>query len=260
MMSLGVRLGLPLLAAFALLIIWEVSVGLGGAAELPRPTKVMLAGWRLMADGTLFIALWGSLMRVLQGFAFGALIGIPLGICLGLSPLFQRILQPVTESLRSIAPIAWIPLAILWLGVRGNAALFIVAYSAVFPLIVSAAHASRTIDQRFVRAAKTLGANRTRILFSVVIPSALPDIFTGARIAMAIAWTSIIAAELAIGIKIAGGSASVAGLGQMMVETLYIRRDMNALIFEMLIVGIASFAIDYGFRQLNSKLVPWTAS
>jgi ABC-type nitrate/sulfonate/bicarbonate transport system permease component len=83
-------------------------------------------------------------------------------------------------------------------------------------------------------------------------------IFTGARIALAFAWASIIAAELAIGIKVAGLGRTVAGVGQLMVETLYVRRDVDALVFYMLAIGVVSFAIDAGLRRAQAALLPWT--
>ncbi|MBN9064790.1 MAG: hypothetical protein J0H41_20560, partial [Rhizobiales bacterium] len=87
---------------------------------------------------------------------------------------------------------------------------------------------------------------------------ALPFLFTGARIAMGFAWGSIIAAELAIGIKVTGQSRAVAGLGQLMVETLYVRRDVDALVFYMLMIGAVSFLIDFGMRRAQIRLMPWT--
>ncbi|MES2482534.1 MAG: ABC transporter permease subunit [Pseudomonadota bacterium] len=252
------RLLLPAVIV-SLLLVWELAMRLTGAIRLwPYPSGVALAGLHLLREGTLLTALGGSLHRVLVGFGIGALIGIPLGIAMGVLPAFNRALRPVSESLRSIAPIAWIPLAILWLGVKGEAALFVVAYSAVFPFIVNAAQAARMVDANHLRAARSLGAGPGLVLRSVVVPSALPQVFTAARIAIAIAWSSIIAAELAVGIKVAGGGRSVAGLGQLMVETLYVRRDVNTLVFGMVVVGLVSFLIDAGLRRLRDWVLPWT--
>lgn len=253
------RLVVWIVGLAVLLVAWELAARASGpAGKWPAPSGVFAAGVALVADGTLFIALAGSLQRVLIGFTVGALVGVPIGIAMGVLPPINRALRPITESLRAIAPIAWIPLAILWLGVQGNAALFVVAYSAVFPFIVNAAYAARTVDRNHLRAARTLGAGPAFILRSVVVPSALPQVFTAARIAMAIAWSSIIAAELAVGIKIAGGGRSVAGMGQLMVETLYVKRDVNALVFGMLVIGAVSFLIDGGLRRAREAMLPWS--
>ena len=92
----------------------------------------------------------------------------------------------------------------------------------------------------------------------MLLPGSIPMLFTGARIALAFAWASIIAAELAIGIKIAGQGRSVAGIGQLMVETLYVRRDVDALVFYMLVIGAVSFLIDAGLRRLQRWMLPWS--
>ena len=90
-----------------------------------------------------------------------------------------------------------------------------------------------------------------------MVPSAIPLVITGARISMAFAWGSIIAAELAMGIKVTQGGSAAVGLGQLMVSTLYIRRDVNALVLYMLVIGLISLAIDLGMRRLQRRLTPW---
>ena len=253
-----VRISLPLGVLALVLIAWEAAVRVTHTQGLvPLPSGIVRAGVGLVQDGIILRALAGSLQRVLTGFAIGAAIGIPLGLAVGTIGVLDRSLRPVLEALRAIAPIAWIPMAILWLGVRGNAALFVVAYAAVFPFIVNASQAAHLVDRRLVAAARALGASRWLVLRSVLLPSALPMIFTGARIALAFAWASIIAAELAIGIKVAGLGRTVAGVGQLMVETLYVKRDVDALVFYMLAIGVVSFIIDAGLRRLQHKLLPW---
>lgn len=259
-MKPGMRIALPLLALAILLPAWEIAVRATHTAGLyPSPSGVFHSGLGLVADGTVARALGGSLTRVVIGAVLGGILGIPLGLAIGSIGLLDRSLRPVLDGLRSIAPIAWIPMAILWLGVRGDAALFVVTYAAVFPFIVNASLAARAVDRRLVLAARTLGAGGGLVLRAVIVPSTLPFIFTGARIALAFAWGSIIAAELAIGIKVSGQGRDVAGIGQLMVETLYVRRDVNALVFDMLVIGIVSFAIDAGLRRGQAVLLPWVA-
>lgn len=255
-----VRVLLPLATAAILLIGWEVAVRATRAQGLlPLPSGVFTSGVLLTANGVIIEAMAGSLKRVLIGFVIGGALGIPVGLLIGTVPIVDRALRPVLDGLRSIAPIAWIPMAILWLGVRGDAALFVVAYAAVFPFVVNASQASRLVDRRLVDAARALGASRWTVLRSVLIPASMPMIFTGARIALAFAWASIIAAELAIGIKIAGQGRSVAGVGQLMVETLYVKRDVDALVFYMVVIGAVSFVIDAGLRRLQRRVMPWSA-
>lgn len=255
----SVRWLLPLSVLTVLLVAWEIAVRVTQSQGLvPQPSGVLRSGVDLTTSGVIVEAMSGSLKRVLIGFAVGGLIGIPLGLAIGTLPAFDRAMRPVLDALRSIAPIAWIPMAILWLGVRGDAALFVVAYAATFPFVVNANQAARLVDRRLTAAARALGAGSWVMFRSVLLPSCMPMIFTGARIALAFAWASIIAAELAIGIKVAGQGRSVAGIGQLMVETLYVKRDVDALVFYMLVIGAVSFLIDAGLRRLQAKVLPWS--
>ena len=255
----GTRILLPIGVALALCAVWEVAVrATHSHGLLPSPVGIIESGAVLASSGVIFEAMSGSLKRVLIGFVIGGALGIPVGLAIGVMPALDRSLRPVLDGLRSIAPIAWIPMAILWLGVRGDAALFVVAYGAVFPFIVNVSLAARLVDRRLIAAARALGAGRWTILHSVVLPGSMPMVFTGARTALAFAWASIVAAELAIGIKIAGQGRSVAGIGQLMVETLYVKRDVDALVFYMLVIGAVSFVIDAGLRRMQRRMLPWS--
>ncbi len=252
------RIKAPLIFFPALLLFWEYAVWFADAAKImPYPSGVALAAVRDIGDGTLIDAIVGSLRRVITGFAIAALLGIPVGLLMGMVEPVRRALDPIVDSLRAIAPIAWIPLALLWLGIRGNAALFIVAYAAFFPFVLNTIQAVRLIDRKLVDAARALGASPFLVLRAVVVPGAVPTVMTGARIAMAFAWGSIIAAEMAIGIKVNPGGAATVGLGQLMVSTLYVKRDINGLVLYMLSIGLVSLAIDHGVRALQRKATPW---
>src|SRR5207244_2600124 len=141
----------------------------------------------------------------LIAFLFAAAGGLAIGVAIAVFRPLDRALSPIIDALRSIAPIAWIPMAVLWFGITGNAAIFIVAYAAVFPIILNTSTAIRRLDRRLVDAAQTLGAGPAMLLFQVILRGALPTIVVGARIAMGFAWASIIAAELAMGIKLGEG-------------------------------------------------------
>jgi ABC-type nitrate/sulfonate/bicarbonate transport system permease component len=249
---------LPLAFFGVVLLVWQGAVVYSGQRALyPYPTGVAEAALRTVEDGSLLAATSNSLLRVLLGFAIGAACGVPLGVLMGFVRPIGRALSPIVDSLRSIAPIAWIPMALLWLGIRGNAALFIVTYAAFFPFVVNAVQGARLIDRNLVNAARALGASRALVIRSVVVPSALPAILTGARISMAFAWGSIIAAELAMGIKLTSGGSGAVGLGQLMVSTLYVRRDVNALVLYMIVIGVISLLIDLATRRLQRSLTPW---
>lgn len=249
---------LPLPVFGSVLLLWELAVRQSGQLSLyPYPGGVVEAAIRTVGDGSLLAATSGSLYRVLLGFVIGGLLGIPLGLLMGLLRPVNRALSPIVGSLRSIAPIAWIPMALLWLGIRGNAALFIVSYAAFFPFVVNTVQAVRLIDRTLINAARALGASRMLVLRAIILPSSLPVILTGAQISLAFAWGSIIAAELAMGIKVTAGGSGAVGLGQLMVSTLYIRRNVNGLVLYMIVIGLISLMIDLVMRRLQRNLTPW---
>jgi ABC-type nitrate/sulfonate/bicarbonate transport system permease component len=167
----------------------------------------------------------------------------------------DRSIDPLVESFRPIAPIALLPLAILWFGTGTPAAAFIVGYAAFFPMIVNTVHGVKSVDPQLVRAARTLGVSRLTILRTVVLPGALPYIFVGARLALGVAWTSIIAAELAVGAKAGGGSTG--GVGQMMFVFYAYSVDLNGIIVCMISVGLVALLIDRGLRRLEIWMLPW---
>ncbi len=252
------RRWLPVPVLATVLVLWELAVRQSGQFMLyPYPSGVLAAAVRTIGDGSLLAATSGSLYRVLLGFVIGGMVGVPLGVLMGSLQSVNRAMSPVIDSLRSIAPIAWIPMAMLWLGIRGKAALFIVAYAAFFPFVVNTIQAVRLVDRNLVNAARALGAGRALLARAVILPSSLPVILTGARISLAFAWGAIIAAELAMGIKVSAGGSAAVGLGQLMVSTLYIRRDVNGLVLYMIVVGVISLLIDVAMRRLQRHLTPW---
>ena len=249
----------PTLRAFALplalVLLWQLAVMAGGDSRAPTPLAVIAAGWTLVVSGDLPVALLQSLGRVFVGFAWATALALVLGALMGTYRGFDRALVPLVESFRPIAPIALLPLAILWFGTGTPAAAFIVGYAAFFPMIVNTVHGVSSVDQQLIRAARTLGVSRQTILLRVVLPGALPFIFVGARLALGVAWTSIIAAELAVGAKAGGGATG--GIGQMMFVFYAYSVDLNGSIVCMIAVGIVALIMDRGSRRLEKWMLPW---
>jgi ABC-type nitrate/sulfonate/bicarbonate transport system permease component len=246
----------PLIVPLLLLAGWQMSVlNLAEKSRAPTPANVVRMAAHLIADGELPLALLQSLQRVMLGFLCAAAVALVLGALMGFFRSIGRNVDPVIESFRPIAPIALLPLAILWFGTGTPAAVFIVAYAAFFPLIVNTIHGVRSVDQTLVKAAQTLGVSRLTILRTVVLPGALPSIFVGARLGLGTAWTSIIAAELAVGAKAGGGATG--GIGQMMFVFYAYSVELNGIIVCMIAVGLVALIIDRGFRILQRKVMPW---
>ena len=250
--ALARTLALPALCV----LLWQAWASqLPENSPAPAPARVVRAFGSLVASGDLPLALVQSLGRVLAGFAAALALALVLGVLMGTSRAVRDNLDPLVESFRPIAPMALLPIAILWFGAGTPTALFIVGYAAFFPLLVNTVHGVSRVDRKLVAAARTMGISRTRILVSVVLPGALPGILLGARLAMGVAWTAIIAAELAVGAKAGGGNSG--GIGQMMFVFYSYSIDLNAIVVCMVVVGVVALAIDRVFRALESRLMPW---
>lgn len=239
-----------------LLLVWQ----LWGASQpvqggAPIPTHIIASAREMIASGELPGALSLSLLRILIGFLIASVLAIGVGILIGYFRVAERLLDPIVESFRPIAPIALIPLAILWFGTGTPAAVFIVAYAAFFPLAVNTIDGVKQVNPRLIQAASTMGLSQLRILQTVILPGALPSIFVGLRLAMGIAWASIIAAELAAGS--AAGGAGASGIGQLMFILYSYSVELNGIVVCMVAIGLIALLIDHGLRFLQRRLMPW---
>lgn len=245
-------IALPLL----LVLLWQLwAMTLPANSPAPQPAKVAASLVELATNGGLLQATVQSLGRVVAGFAGALVLGVTLGVLLGTSRRLRENLDPIIESFRPIAPMALLPIAILWFGTGTPTALAIVGYAAFFPVLVNTIHGVNRVDRKLVQAARTMGLSRPRILLSVVLPGALPSILLGARLAMGVAWTAIIAAELAVGAKSGGGNSG--GIGQMMFVFYAYNIDLNAIVVCMVVVGVVALLIDRLFRAAEYRLLPW---
>ena len=245
-----------LLLPVVLVVVWQLwALTLPPDTRAPAPAKVVTTFIELVANGGLPMATVQSLGRVLVGFGCALVLGVLLGMLMGSSPGLRRNLDPIVESFRPIAPMALLPIAILWLGTGTPTAFAIVTYAAFFPLLLNTVHGVSRVDRKLVQAARTMGIPKARILALVVLPGALPSILLGARLAMGVAWTAIIAAELAVGAK--SGSGGSGGIGQMMFVFYSYSIDLNAIVVCMIVVGVVALLIDRLFRIAESRLIPW---
>ena len=246
------NLTLPVL----LIVLWQLwALALPTGSPAPTPIKVVQTLGELLSKGDLVSATVQSLGRVLTGFSVASMLGIVLGLIMGSSQAVRENLDPIIESFRPIAPMAILPIAILLLGTGTPTALAIVAYASFFPVVVNTVHGVSHVDRKLILAARTMGISRLSILTRVVLPGALPSILLGTRLAMGVAWTAIIAAELAVGAKSGGGGSG--GIGQMMFVFYAYNIDLNAIVVCMTVVGLVALCIDQIFRMLEKRLTPW---
>lgn len=239
-----------------LLLVWQgLSVsGVIPEYKLPSPLAVT-AGlldliWTGMPPGHLLhVHIYYSVQRVLWGYALAFMAAIPLGILMGWSNTIRNLIEPLVEMIRPIPPLAWIPLAILWFGIGGKSAAFIIFLGAFFPILLNTVGGVHSIDPVLIEAARVMNANRRFIFLKVLIPGAVPSILTGMRIGIGIGWMTLVAAEFT-GVK------QGYGLGYMIMTARDIQRS-DEIIAGMLVIGLIGLGIDACLRLAERNMVKW---
>ena len=252
-MSTFQRSAVSFLAVAAVLAAWW----LAGALELlnplllPPPGDVLLTGYDLTQDGyrgvSLAMHVLVSVARAVAAFVAATIIGIMLGLTMGLSPLVNAIFDPFVQFLRPLPKLALIPLVIVWFGI-GEFSKFLLIFLATFLTIVMASAAAvKGVPVGRIRAARALGVTRWQLFRHVVLPSALPELFTAVRAGIGIGWTTLIAAEMI---------ASTSGIGWMVMNaSSYLRTDVVML--GILILGLVGYLIDLLLVWAQRRWVHW---
>jgi NitT/TauT family transport system permease protein len=233
---------LPLLVAGVFLLLWDGAVRLSGADLFPKPMEVVGGIVELAEQGLLFKYIVASLFRVTWGFTLAALLGVPLGLMLGWYPRAHAAFNPLIQMFRPISPVAWIPLAILWFGVSDAAPVFLIFLASLFPITVSAAAAVQGVQTVHLRAGQNLGLTRFDLFRRVILPATLPQIVTGLRIAMGIAWLVVVAAEM-----IAVNS----GLGYLIIDARNAGKRYDLVVAGMVLIGVIGWLLDLLMRQVE---------
>jgi NitT/TauT family transport system permease protein len=244
------------LLLFACLFIWQILawVGVLPHHKIPSPLEVLTALRILLFDGLppgylLHRHVLESLLRVFCGFSAAAFVGIPLGVVMGWSKSLQAILNPLIEIVRPIPPLAWIPIAILWFGIGIKSAAFIIFLGAFFPILLNTISGVLTVDSRLIEATRVLGAKEKDMLLKVLLPAALPSVWTGLRIGLGIGWMTLVAAEFT-GVK------SGYGLGYLIMIARDIQRP-DEIVGGMIVIGLTGFLLDTILRRAESRLLVW---
>lgn len=159
---------------------------------LPYPSKTMLALFKSVTDPEVLGNLAITMRRVLTGFTYALLIGVPLGFLMGYSSTAMRILDPLTSSLRQVPIMAWVPLTIVWFGLGDGPTIFLIAFAGTFPVVLNTIAGVQSISKDYYNAARSMGAGSLSIFSHVIVPGSLPDILTGMRIALSAGWMSVI--------------------------------------------------------------------
>lgn len=218
---------------------------------MPSPEAVVKRFFEIASSGYQNFSLWEhlgwSLMRVVFGFVIGAIIGIPLGYAMGLSGWFRGWFDPIVEFMRPVPPLALIPLIIIWFGIWETGKIVLLFLAALWIMTIAARAGVSGVNISKVHAAYSLGASKPQILRYVIVPNSLPEIFTGARVAMGVCWGTVVAAELVAAQK---------GAGMMIIAASKFQLT-DIVIMGIILIGIIGYSIDILMRKAEDWLVPW---
>jgi NitT/TauT family transport system permease protein len=256
--SLFTNLFIYLVFPVSVLVIWQAfsMTGIVRRNVLPAPTDVfvvwydLMTGWLQIAgrySGQWWDHAFASLWRVFAGFAWGAGLGIVLGLFIGLSRLFEKIIDPTIQVLRNIPVTAWVPLSLVFFGIGNAPAIFLIGMGAFFPTVVNTTHGVRQLNKILHKAALMMGANRNELLWRVVLPAALPSIMTGVRLSMGIAWVLVVVAEIL---------AVRSGLGYLLNDAYQFYRN-DVVIASMLSIGMLGYLSDRLVVLLRDRVLEW---
>jgi len=252
--SAPVRVAVGATTFVVVAVLWYVGTSLTQfvpAIYFPTPAEVGRALRQIAvqgyADGRLHEHFLHSAWLVLMGFAVAVGIGVPLGMAMGFSRRAEAAINPVFLLLRPIPPLAWIPLAIVWLGLGDAAKVLVIWFAAFVPSVINSYAGVRSIEPHLIEAARTLGVGRRMFLREVLFPGALPLVFTGLRLSLQACWTTLVAAEL-IG--------AILGLGHVLYQAgLDIFPAM--IVVGMAAVAVAGAVMTLGLEWVERHSMPW---
>lgn len=243
---------LPLAVAVVFVLGWHFAVKWTGSDIFPTPEMVVTGTVELARKGVLLKYVVASLFRVATGYLLAVFIGIPLGLLMGWFGGARLALNPAIQVLRPISPIAWIPIAILWFGVSDLAPIFLIFLASLFPITTAAMAAVQNIQLVYIRAARNFGIKGLALFKKVVFPAALPQILTGLRLALGVAWLVVVAAEM-----IAVNS----GLGYLIIDARNAGKRYDLVVAGMVLIGLIGLGLDYLVRRMeNLDQVRWGLS
>jgi len=244
----------PLVAVMVLLIIWQI-VCSGPTPNLPSPITVIQETWNPLiinpffdnggTDKGLGLQIFASLTRVAVGFSLAAVVGIALGILIGSSRLMYDALDPVFQVLRTIPPLAWLPIALAALRESEPSAIFVIFITSIWPIIINTTVGVQQVPQDYRNVSRVLKLSNTEYFFNILFPAAVPYIFTGLRIGIGLSWLAIVAAEMLVG---------GVGIG-FFIWDAYNSSNMSEIILALIYVGFVGLLLDRFMAFIGSIAV-----
>lgn len=240
------------------LVLWQGVIELGWMRRnvLPPPLDVLGVWYDLLTGATQsasrYSGTWwdhalASTWRVFAGFGWGAGLGLVMGLLIGLSRVVERLFDPTIQVLRNIPVTAWVPLSLIFFGIGNAPAIFLIGLGAFFPTAINATYGVRQVNVTLYKAARMMGANRNEMLTRVILPAALPAVFTGLRLSMGIAWVLVVVAEIL---------AVRSGLGYLLNDAYQFYRN-DVVIAAMFSIGILGFLCDRLVVLIRDRALAW---
>ena len=252
MISAKQKIILPLIIPLVLLIAWEWSArsGLLPNTLIASPSQVMRDFFDLAVSGKLLVHSLVSLYRLVLGFAIGTLIGLSLGTVIGTSKFAERLVAPTIEFLAPIPPIAWIPLLIILLGIGEASKIALIALAVFIVVVTQTVTGIRSTDQKLIEVAMIFGKSPLQLLKDILLPSAMPFIFSGLRISLALSWILLIASEVI---------ASSRGLGWLIWDSRNFSRPDDMLV-GIISIGLLGFGTNLALTLIERDVLSWRQS
>lgn len=238
----------------SVLVIWQLAVMLGWveARMLPAPTTILdtlidKLGNKAPDGNVLSVNILASLQVALSGFLTAIVIGVPLGLLMGWWTYADRFIRPIFELIRPIPPIAWIPLVVVWMGVGLQAKALIIFFTAFVPCVINSYTGIKLTSQTLIDVSKTFGAPNWQIFIKVGVPSSLPMVFAGIRVALGNSWSTLVAAEML---------AASAGLGYMIQIGRTVARP-DIVIVGMVVIGAVGAVLSMFLSRAEKYFLRW---
>ncbi|HEY9815638.1 MAG TPA: nitrate ABC transporter permease [Candidatus Obscuribacterales bacterium] len=244
----------PAIAVVIFLVVWQL-LTMSPDANLPSPVRTLEDTWELIVDPFfdnggidkgLFWQILTSLQRVALGFSLAAVVGIGLGILVGTNKLMYQALDPIFQVLRTVPPLAWLPISLAGFQQANPSAIFVIFITAIWPIIINTTEGVLQIPQDYNNVSRVLRLSRTTYFFKVLFPSTVPYIFTGLKIGIGLSWLAIIAAEMLIG---------GVGIGFFIWDAWNSSR-VSDIIIAIIYVGIVGLLLDKFITYLSKLVVP----
>ena len=249
----GSSFTISVVTVVVLLALWALVTNMGWVKPLflPKPQAVFQQFYEYLSGQANDKPLWqhfaASMFRVFSAFALACVSAIPIGIAMGMSRVARGIFDPPLEFYRPLPPLAYLPLIIIWFGIDELPKVLLIFLSCFAPLALAARSGMRSASQEQINAAYSMGASYLQVIRHVILPSALPDILIGMRIAIGFGWTTLVAAEMV---------AANLGLGQMVLNASnFLRTDI--VIMGIIVIGVVAYLFDLLMRWVERTAVPW---